>query len=1329
MTDESAVTPSSQIVSELAATWRSYLPDYALRLRVATESVSNPPITQRAQAVVLFADVVGFTAMTESFAGSGAYGTEQLTRIINHWFELTADTIARSGGSVVDFAGDALVGTFLHTPEDAPEVARRAIECAELIRAATAAVAPVETPDGPLSLTIRIGLAGGPLQVMLVGDPAIRLQHLIAGQALDDAIDALHRAGRGEIIADEALRVLADKAGPAGDRPGDEEPPLPGAELERLLKPFLHPAIRQRLRSGRHELVNEHRKVTTAFVRLPDLSADDPGTVQALQDYLAAGVGIIDRYGGHLRHLMADDKGTVLVAVFGTPVSHEDDEERALRCCLELLALPGGPYRGGVTTGPVYCGEVGSDVRREYAVVGDAVNLAARLMQAAPARRLLIDQATYDRTRDLLIAEGPRFVTAKGKAEPVPAWTVVEVYEAPAPLPSPAPGPVVGRSRELAVLDRVVREVHGGAGRVVWLHGEAGVGKSRLAAEMCRLTGELGFTGYGDSCRSHGTSASYLVWRSIWRELLEIAPELPIDEQRRLLTERSARYDGSGQRAPLLAAVINLPMDDTELTAQLDVAGRDHLLRSTLLACLFDRAAAQPLILLLEDCHWIDPASLTLLDLISRHIADVPVLILATSREPLPYRLSGRDQVVDLPLASMTDDDADRLTLLRLRERYGPGTRIAAGLVRSLREQTGGNAFYIEELVSYLHLNDVDPGDPGALAELHPPGSLQRLVMARIDQLTDAEKAAIKVASVIGRRFRPPWIHSVYPAAGTRRQLTNSLRRLHNLDLTPQVEPEPEPEYEFKHPITQETAYQSITYDTRATLHERVGLFIESAYPDRLPQYVDVLAFHYARTGRVDKQRFWYRAAGDRAKAIFANEAATYYYGRLLPLLPRAEQAELHIEIGTVHQHTGEWSEAEDHYRRAMLVAGATGRADIVAAGQRQLGDLLMYTHSYAESVTWLERAIAGFESLGDEAGLSRTMDRLTFALYRQGSYPEALAMAERHLALATRRADLSAMSAALGHIGLVHLNSGRLEEARDHLRRSLTEADRAGDRHRILHTAGNLGWAAMRARDHAQAIASYRQAMEVAREIGARHEANVIAGNVGEIYRKEGDYARARKCAMRSLRVAVELRDTSSMADQVAELAAITAGEGRPGEAQRLLERAIEMARALDAPYFLCDWLHRLARLHLAEDRPAVAERLNSEALRVAEEHGERDTLVSAFIMSVRLRAVAGEIDAARAAETLREAATRWTEPHERAAVLDAVWQADPEDTEARDTAADIYRTLYRRAPSVDYREAYRRLTGTLLPPGPILPELPDWIAADDGADLETLLRQAEGA
>ena len=205
--------------------------------------------------------------------------------------------------------------------------------------------------------------------------------------------------------------------------------------------------------------------------------------------------------------------------------------------------------------------------------------------------------------------------------------------------------------------------------------------------------------------------------------------------------------------------------------------------------------------------------------------------------------------------------------------------------------------------------------------------------MARLDQLSEGEKATIKVASVIGRRFRASWISNAYPAAGGPQDVARHLERLHELDLTPRRTAAPEPEYQFKHAMTQEAAYQSLTFRMRESLHERVGLLIETANPERLSQYVDVLAHHYGRTQRVDKQRVWFRAAGDAAKAAFANEAAVAYYDRLLPLLPEDETGDVLVQLGSVWQLTGRWAEAEQAYRRAMEVA-----ADADSPGHSRCG-------------------------------------------------------------------------------------------------------------------------------------------------------------------------------------------------------------------------------------------------------------------------------------------------------------------------------------------------------------------------------------------------------
>ena len=283
--------------------------------------------------------------------------------------------------------------------------------------------------------------------------------------------------------------------------------------------------------------------MTVAFVGFPDLS-DDPEVATGLQAFLATAVRVIGRYGGHLNQVDTGDKGSVLMLLFGTPMAHEDDEERAVRCCLELLRLPGGPFRAGATTGSVFCGEIGSELRRCYTVVGDSVNLAARLLQAAHSGQLLIDGPTFERVEAGAVGERLRPITVKGKAGPVSAWAVRAARERPGlQLLEPLPvGRVFGRDAELRVIHTVARHALAGRGQVLSLSGEAGIGKSRLVTEAVAVGERVGFAVHGGACRSYGTTTGYLVWRPIVRGLLAVDPALPSDEQRAQVDSRMAAY-------------------------------------------------------------------------------------------------------------------------------------------------------------------------------------------------------------------------------------------------------------------------------------------------------------------------------------------------------------------------------------------------------------------------------------------------------------------------------------------------------------------------------------------------------------------------------------------------------------------------------------------------------------------------------------------------------------------------------------------------------------------------------------------------------------------
>ena len=241
-----------------------------------------------------------------------------------------------------------------------------------------------------------------------------------------------------------------------------------------------------------------------------------------------------------------------------------------------------------------------------------------------------------------------------------------------------------------------------------------------------------------------------------------------------------------------------------------------------------------------------------------------------------------------------------------------------------------------------------------------------------------------------------------------------------------------------------------------------------------------------------------------------------------------------------------------------------------------------------------------------------------------------------------------------------------------------------------------------------------------------ARDEAASSGANASHRTPPSYDHVPATRCFAYALRNALDLRDWTTMGDQVVNLAATAAAQGRAGEAERLFDRAGAICRHLDAPYLLCGWLHRLARLHVEQGRFDEAERLNREALEIAETHDERGLWIRAFVLEQRLRVMVGAARPDESIARLRELEDGCAEPSDRALVLEALWRLDPTAEDARSAAAQLYRDLYERTPTVEYRAAHAFLTGVTLPPGPPLPPLPAPLDTD-AADVTELLRRVD--
>lgn len=1127
--------------SDLAASWFSYLPHYLCQELILEPDGPLLEKSQRFSAVTLFADISGFTPLSELLSKQGKAGTEKLTHLLNSYFAPVIALIQSYGGIIVKFGGDAMTVIFPCEASQPAETARRAVTCAWAIRQIARQTETWETELelAQFNLTMKVGLGAGEILTANVGNPAARLEYIIAGSGIATCIAAEQQAKQGEVICHKNLWAILDAheveikatahpdfsylqavkvpAMPQPLSPLDFEAATNPVLIEKI-SAYLHPVIAERLKRGQLGFINEHRKVTILFTGFGGFDYEkDSQVVTKLQDYLLKVIESVQEYGGHLAKVDVGDTGSQYILVFGAPVAFEDDEERAVRCALKLQEIAdaaGLPTRTGLHTGLVYCGQVGSSLRQEYTVIGDAVNLATRLMQAAQPGQILVSESCRRATAELFRWENLAPIQVKGKQEAVSLSRLVGMLE-----PSTGEGtlhlqamhynlPMIGRVQELQLIAEKLELALAGRGQIVGISGEAGIGKSRLLAEVIKLVQAKQLTGYGGECQSYGTNIPYLAWQSFWRAFfgLDKILDAPPESQLQHLHRELLRLDHTLMpRLPLLEAVLNLPIPDNELTASFEARFRKEALENMLADCLKARAKSAKLFLVLEDCHWLDPLSQDLLDLIAGRIGDLPVFLVLAYRPPAPEnqalaKLERLDYFSSVVLQTFSPPEAAHLVHRKLEKFLTPPEvqHVPEMLIQALIERAAGNPFYIEELVNYLHDKQTDLTTPNSLDGLALPDSLQSLVLSRIDQLNEAQKATLKVASVIGRLFKASWLWGVYPLLGEPEQVKANLRQLDRLDITPLERSEPELEYLFKHIIIQDVAYESLTFATRTLLHEQVGTFIEQNYAQSLSEWTDLLAYHYSRSTNLAKQKYYLRLAGEAAQAAYANLAALNYYEKLVPLLNDAEQLEIKLKIGKVLDLVGRWNEAFAVYEQVLNEAQRLERRDFEARAQKALGTVRRNQGQHQEALQWLEQARQTFKALNDYAGVSQALIETGEIHAIKWELELAKVLLGEGLSIARRLNDLQATSQSLYHLGTIANFQGNYTAAQALLEESLNLRRTLNDKGGLALCLNNLGNIAGFRGEYEKAQAYYEESLTIHREMGSKQGVAMVRHNLG---------------------------------------------------------------------------------------------------------------------------------------------------------------------------------------------------------------------------------------
>jgi class 3 adenylate cyclase/tetratricopeptide (TPR) repeat protein len=883
---------------------------------------------------------------------------------------------------------------------------------------------------------------------------------------------------------------------------------------------------------ARSAIEGERRQVTVLFADIAGFTALaeglDPEEVHQIVDRCFEAITAeVHRFEGTINQYTGDG----VMALFGAPIAHEDGARRAVHAALGIqrairdlsreIEARQGPairMRVGLNTGPVVVGRIGDDLRMDYTAVGDTTNVAARIQQAARPGSVLVSEST-------LRAIGGFFETldlgeqdVKGHA-PVRAHEVLRPRGRRSRLDAAVERgltPLVGRARELDILRERFREARAGRGQVVFVAGEAGIGKSRLLLEFRRGLAEAGedATWLEGQCVSFGQAIPFLpivdqLRRNFGIEELDGEPEIIAK-----IEHGMRRMGGLDAQIPYIRYLLAVDPGDPKVAA-IDAAARRARILEAVRALSLVGARIRPLILVFEDLHWVDASSEEYLTSLMDAVASAPILLVLTYRIGYAPPFGSRSFYTTVTLHTLSDDDALAMA---------GGVLGSADFPRELREaltaKAEGVPLYVEEVAKTLLDVGVLRREDGGyrlvrrLDEAGVPDTIQGIIMARLDRLGEDGKRTVQLASVIGRQFLKRLLARI---AGLTHELDGLLRELKTLEIVYELGLLPEPAYIFKHAVIQDVAYQSLLVQRRRDLHRAVGQAIEELYADRLADHYEELAHHFAQGEAWGKAFEYMVRSGDKARDTYANEAALAHYARaievaprVVPELPLATVLDVYQRRGRVQVVMAKNNEAIEGLETMLALARAAG--DRRLEGEA-LADLA-FTHGFTflwehqpVAARYADEAVAIGREIGDDRLLAKALSTRASVHSSYGELDQAVPLIEESVRVGEPLGSPELYLVGLFFLGHFHNWQGDFHRAIEIQRRVAREAQTVHDEFNEGLGLWCLGQAHIGCGLYAEARAVLDDVLVKSRERKSHFHIGRITNSLGWLHQELGDF------------------------------------------------------------------------------------------------------------------------------------------------------------------------------------------------------------------------------
>jgi class 3 adenylate cyclase/tetratricopeptide (TPR) repeat protein len=1318
------------------------------------------------EAFTLNIDLSGFTPLTESLMKKGISGAERLSHILNEVFEPLVKLVYDRGGFIPYFAGDAFTAVFA-----LPLDQRHAIH---LLQTANMARTIFDERDNRFgdqyTIGVKAGLAAGTVSYGIVGD-ALK-SFYFRGRAINQAAFCQMQAKEQEIVLDELMHTLLE-----GSTTLSEEITVgayrfiggvPEGKQEAVVQPVLIEDIDPEVASQflpaeilRYDQAGEFRTVVSTF-----LSFDAIHTHEELNQFATVVLNQLNDFGGYFKEIDYGDKGSLMVIFFGAPVSYENNSVRALEFALtvqaDLEALREETqrdfrFRIGITVGTAFTGLMGGQECKQYACVGTCVNLAGRIMSSADWQDILVGGE---------LAKAPYFkfeskgdIQYKGIEVAVPTFGLKGRKQS---LGKPNYGSeLIGREEETKTLMDFSQPLFKGkSAGIAYVLGEAGIGKSRLTYEVRRKLNQQGQINWllasaDQILRKPFNPFVYLLQR-MFRQSLELGGiqnerrfQFRLSQIRQNLRKSDHPNSGSAlaeldRTESVLAAQLGI-VKERSLWTQLDAQGRYQNTITAIVNLLVAEAILEPTVLEVEDIHWIDDDSITVVRELVRQTRDLPLLIIATSRAEddgtyTPLLPTGEKAMTGVPSVRVEISSLSLEAVRRMAE-VTLGSPIADDTLATLLRATNSNPFYLEQILEYFRENDLLIMDDDGLLNLSDESiklssSISSILTSRIDRLSDLVRETVKAAAVIGREFDIPILTEVMcedTGVSSSEEMMQLLKEQINTAEKGQIwSAVNELRYIFRHSLLREAVYGMQLTTRLQQLHRQIANAILKLYGDNIEErYID-LAFHYERAGEKEATVEYLGKAANYARANFQNQQALELYERLIEKFSSRPDKEVtvntHINRGAVLEIVGRWEEAQAAYEEAQAIAKTSRDILLLGRTKNHLGRLLTFQGKYEPAMENLKVAASLFESVDDIFGIAKAYSNMGNLYFRTADYHEALTYYDKSLNHGFSRAGTTSAAETISHLGLTHMNLGNYPQAIKVVKEQIPLHEENQDSMGLATLHTNLGIIYFESGDYEKSTHHHYAGLELAKQLGNKRLQAIGLGSLGSVFEREGKFKEAAEHFIRDLQICQELGDRQGIAVTEGLIGDISSVMGnftvaiqhldrslsisrelgyRKGVAKAVntlgdiyylqgqheislmyYDQAIEIARSTNNLLVLCSSLEEKGRVLMADGQYEALDAVVEEAVSIAEEIGNPEVVIGTRILQAQVLAASDPANTEEALALLEQVyEDKDLKDEQRALTYYIQYQLSGYlDEHARNKALQLYEALFERTPKFIY-------------------------------------------